>query len=77
MDRVVLPYNDDKPHRCPACHVVTDTEHRCKRGIVKCCMCNSLFTKHWRFWRLLPYIGYVCTNEMDGHSRQFKERDHD
>lgn len=59
----VVRYNDDKPHRCPECHAVTDPEQLCKRAVVVCCQCDSRFTRWPRIQRFLPNLGVVCPED--------------
>lgn len=56
--------NEDKPHRCPRCHAITDTEGKARTGIVTCCTCGVRFTEHPERAAALPEHGIVC---MDGH----------
>ena len=62
----ILGYNQDKPHRCPECHAVTDKDHHAKRGVVECCRCGAWFTWQPRH-RVLPFLGVVCDEHRDGY----------
>ena len=58
--------NLDKPHRCPACHTITDTEHLNRSAIVQCCRCGVQFTRHPVLARLhlLRDLGVVCDDHV-------------
>jgi hypothetical protein len=58
----VLRWNDDKKHRCPACHAVAiDIEVPKSFAIYECCRCHVLFTRWPRLARLLPFRGMMCS----------------
>lgn len=59
----MLTYNDDKPHRCPACHAVTIDTGEARRKLtlasVTCCRCGVRFTRWPRL--VLWHRGVVCS----------------
>jgi hypothetical protein len=57
-------WNDDKKHRCPACHAVTvDLERPRSWRVYTCCRCGTRFTRWPRLARLLPEAGVRCSEQ--------------
>lgn len=57
----VMHWNEDKPHRCPQCHVVAiDMEKPSKWRVYECCSCGTWFAGT-KVAKLLPFKGVRCS----------------
>lgn len=65
----VEPWNDDKHHRCPRCHAITDPEHVSRWAVVTCCRCGTNFSRFPRLAWILPKRGVVCDQHKAGAAR--------
>lgn len=55
-------WNDDKPHRCPACHAIAiDKERPSPLKIYTCCQCDVRFARWPKLRWVLRDVGIVYT----------------
>ena len=61
----VVPWNRDKPHRCPECHAVAiGMERPSRRKVYTCCQCGVRFARWPRLAAVLGEAGVRCSGHM-------------
>ncbi len=60
-DRLVIPADIDKPHRCPDCWTVAvEGEPFRWWRVYRCCKCGTRFTRWPWLAPILPHVGLRC-----------------
>lgn len=68
--QLVLRWNWDKPHRCPACHTSVVYGEKVKSWtIYQCCECKVRFAKHPWAWKWMPSAPILCGDPDHGDTR--------